>query len=103
MDRESFFNRAVKTKDVTLDDGQTVKVAKLSQADVETLRRDYSKDDKNLAGLRFVVVKTVVDDAGHRTFTDSDIAKLAELDFETVQTLATAAMEFSGLAVPKNT
>lgn len=104
MDRETFLARGAKkqSREVHLEDGQIVHVRKLSQAEVETLKRQYASESKALEGLRYVVSRCVVDDAGKRVFGDEDMAALAAVDFEVIQTISTEAMKFSGLKVPNS-
>lgn len=99
MDRDSFFiAQKPKTIDIALDDGRIVKARKLTQAEVETIRKSYAASESTaLAGFRFIVCRCVVDDEGNRVFTDADQNKLVELDFDTIQTIASEVVEFSGL------
>ena len=100
MDRETFFSKPErpKTIDITLDDGRVVTARKLSQAEVETLKKRYSSDDKALEGLRYVVCRTVVDrESGERVFKDEDLQKLADSDFDVIQTIADEVVKFSGM------
>lgn len=102
MDRESFLARAVKTMDVTLDDDTVIKIRKLSQADIETMTKDYSKGDtvKQMEGLRYIVSRAVCDDAGNRMFTAADMKTvLLEMNTEDIQKIAKEACKFSGLKV----
>lgn len=102
MDRETFLARSTKqqSRDVHLEDGQIVRVRKLSQAEVETLKARYARDEKALEGLRYVVSRCVVDDSGKRVFGDEDMAALAAVDFEAIQTIATEVLKFSGMNGP---
>lgn len=105
MDRESFLARASKpaTTTVTLDDGSTLQVRKLSQAEVETIKAKYASEEKALAGYRYIVARCAVDGDGKRIFSDADTDKLADVDFEAVQHIAAEVMKFSGLRIdPKN-
>lgn len=99
MNRDDFLAKSDKprTIDITLDDGRTVKVRKLSQAEVETLKAKYATEAKALEGFRFVVSRCVVDDNGERVFSDEDQQKLTDVDFDIVQQIASEVVEFSGL------
>lgn len=103
MDREQFLNRAVQTKDVTLDDDTVIKIRKLSQADVETMTEKYS-DEKNtlkqMEGLRYIVSRAVCDDDGKRMFTPEDLkGAVRDMDQDDVQKIAKEVCKFSGLKV----
>lgn len=103
MDREAFLKRKTQTKEVTLDDGATIRIRKLSQSEVETINRKYRGDDKALEGFRFIVSRCAVEADGTRLFRDEDQSALADVDFEAVNTIANEVMAFSGLKVePKN-
>ena len=97
--RDSFLGRtAIKsTSTVELGDGTVVRFQKLSQADVEQCRRAYVKDDKAAEGYRFVLVQALVDEEGKRLLQDADMAALASMDFDVVETIATAILRFSGV------
>ena len=99
MSREAFFQKPEKprTIDIALEDGRTFKARKLTQAEVETLKKRYATADRALDGLRYVVCRTVVDDDGDRIFTDDDQSKMADVDFDVIQTIASEVVEFSGL------
>ena len=99
MDRTTFFSRKPATKTVSIEaaGGDTFTIRKLSEADVRTLQRDYTKPDKQLEGLRYAVRQAVVDEDGNRIFEDGDLAKLATVDFAIVKELAAEIVEFSGL------
>lgn len=97
MSKEAFFSRKAQTTEITLDDDTTWKARKLTQAEVETLKRKYKGDEKLLEALRYIVSRTIVDDDGERLFDDNDLGKLADVDFGTINTIATAVMAFSGL------
>lgn len=99
MNRNDFFQKPEKprTIDIVLEDGRTFKARKLTQAEVETLKKRYATADRALDGLRYVVCRTVVDDEGDRIFTDDDQSKMADVDFDVIQTIASEVIEFSGL------
>jgi hypothetical protein len=99
MDRESFLAKpeTPKTIAITLDDGRTVTARKLTQAEVETIKRKYATEAAALEGFRFIVSRCVVNDEGQRVFKDEDHAKLLEVDFDVVQQIASEVVEFSGL------
>lgn len=99
MDKESFFSRQAKPKttEITLDDGQILHARKLSQSEVETIRKNYATEATALEGYRYIVSKCVVDEEGRRVFDDADKAKLLQVDFDDVQKIADAVVEFSGL------
>lgn len=86
-----------KTTTVDLGDGDSVEIKKLSQGDFEESNRLYGKDtDKQVEGLRFIVARCVVEN-GQRKFTDADMPGLADEDFDTINTIAMAALKFSGV------
>lgn len=99
MNREAFFHKPEKprTIDIPLEDGRTFKARKLTQAEVETLKKRYATADRALDGLRYVVCRTVVDENGDRIFSDDDQARMADVDFDVIQTIASEVVEFSGL------
>src|SRR5262245_10678688 len=99
MDRDKFLSRPkeLKTTEITLSDGATLRIRKLSQQEVETIREKYAGDEKALEGMRFIVTRCVVNDEGERVFADDDQAKLLEVDFDDIQLIASEAVEFSGL------
>lgn len=98
MTREQLLNRKPLTRDVEVDGLGTVHVRKLTQLEVEKCRRDYAgNEEKTVAGLRYVVMRCVVDDEGKRIFNDNEMDKVGELDFVQVRTLAEAITDFSGL------
>lgn len=99
MTREDILNRKSKTKEITVDD-LTVNIRKLTQAEVETARREYGKPDKALEGYRYVVSRAVVDAEGQRVFKDDDKAKLCEVDYEIVEGIAAEIIEYSGVNKP---
>lgn len=103
MDRDRFFQRppVPKTTEITIDGFGTVKARKLTAAEVETIRKSYGSDDKALAGFRFIVTRCVVDDDGDRLFKDEDADKLREVDFDVVNAIASAIVEFSGIGEKK--
>jgi hypothetical protein len=102
MNREAFFVRKVVTKDIEVPEFGTVKIRKLTQSEVENVRKNYLNNSKELEGTRYVVAKATLDTDGNPFFSDGDQAKLVEVDFDKINTIATAVMEFSGLTVPKN-
>jgi hypothetical protein len=106
MNRDEFFAKKAtkpKTDDATLPDGSVMKVRKLSQAEVEHLTKNYSSSPgKSAEGLRYIVVKSAIDDEGKRIFQDEDISQLAEMDFDIVKTIASKASELSGLKLDPN-
>ena len=99
MNREAFFQKPDKprTIDIPLEDGRTIKARKLTQAEVETLKKRYATADRALDGLRYIVCRTVVDDDGERVFSDDDQSRMADVDFDVIQTIASEVVEFSGL------
>ena len=97
MDRDSFFARKVSTTSVDLDDGTSLHVRKLSQAEVRELQRKYSAEDKTVDGLAFVMCCCVVSKDGERMFADDDLDRIAELPFDDVSRVANAVMRFSGM------
>lgn len=89
-----------KTKTVPLPEHDTeVTIRKLSQADMERMTRDYKREDRQVEGLRFIVCRTVVNEQGERIYSEKDLPKLAEVDFDLIKTIAKEAMRFSGLPV----
>ena len=97
MDRESFFSRKVSTSTVDLDDGTSLHVRKLSQAEVRDIQKRYSAEDKTVDGLAFVMCRCVVSKTGERMFADDDLDRIAELPFDDVSRVANAVMRFSGM------
>src|SRR5690606_20573137 len=99
MNRETFFQKPDKprTIDIPLEGGRTVKARKLTQAEVETLTKRYATPDKALEGLRYTVCRTVVDDDGERVFSDEDQARMADVDFDVIQAVASGVVGCSGL------
>ncbi|MFT3786656.1 MAG: hypothetical protein QM770_10880 [Tepidisphaeraceae bacterium] len=96
MNRDTIFARKPKTRTVEID-GDKLIIRKLSQGETETLKRSYSSPEKALEGARFIFARTVVDEEGKRVFTDDDLKRLSDVDFDLIHTVAQAAMEFSGL------
>jgi hypothetical protein len=96
MTKDTFFSTAKKTKAVEID-GASYTIRKLSQGEVERMKREFSTDDKALAGFRFVVTAVVLDEQGGQMFEQGDATKLTEIDYDVIEGIATAAMEFSGL------
>ena len=96
MDKSTFFGAAKKTKTVEID-GVSYTIRKLRQGEVERMKREFSTDDKALAGFRFVVTTVVLDEQGGQMFEQGDAAKLNDVDYDVIEGIATAAMEFSGL------
>jgi hypothetical protein len=90
-------SRGKHTKPVTLSDGSTVTIRKLTQGEVETIRRNYSADAKTIEGVRFIACKVTLDEQGNRVWQDSDLPNLVEEDYEDLQTIAAECIEFSGL------
>lgn len=101
MTRETFLSRRPATKTFTLADGESVTIRKLTQREVETIRRDYATDAKALEGIRYTVSRAVVDEQGVRLFTDADVSALADQDVETILAIGREITEFSGLAKPE--
>lgn len=102
MDREKFLGRAARnmTVEITLSDGETVKARKLTQSEVEEIRRRFGSEGKVLEGLRFVVARTLLDDNGERVFADEDMSLIAkQVNFDDVKAITTAVSKFSGLQV----
>lgn len=104
MNREQFLARAKspQTTEITVGDeaeGHKVRARKLTQAEVETIRKRYATDEKALEGFRYIVSRCVVDEDGKRLFTDDDAARLADIDFETIESIAMRVMQFSGMRV----
>jgi hypothetical protein len=101
MDREAFFARATRpqTTEIQLSEDLTVKARKLTQAEVEHIRKTYATEDKALVGFRYIVSRCVLNDADERMFTDEDLGKLATLDFDTIEGIALGVMKFSGMRV----
>ena len=97
MDRDSFFSRKISTTSVDLDDGTTLSVRKLSQAEVREIQKRYSAEDKTVDGLAFVMCRCTVDRTGERMFADDDLDRIAELPFDDVSRVANAVMRFSGM------
>ncbi len=104
MDRESFIagGKERKFTDVALPDGRTMKARKLTQGEVETMRKRFSSEDKALDGLRYIVVRCAVKENGERMFSDDDMTMLADCDFDVINAIANEVMRFSGLNLPKN-
>lgn len=96
MDRQALFDRKPKTTEVTVDD-LTFTIRKMTQHEVETARREYSKPEKALEGYRWIFSRVVVSQEGERVFEDADKAKLAAVDYDIITGVAEAAMRFSGL------
>jgi hypothetical protein len=101
MDRDSFLKRKPATSDVTLDDGAVVKVRKLTEGEVQLLKKKYSTEATALEGLRFIVARCLVNEDGQRVLEDGDVSKLTEMDFDTIQSIANEVMKFSGLMKDK--
>lgn len=101
MDRETFLARAKspQTTEIQIEDGITVKARKLTQAEVESIRKNYATEAKALEGFRYIVSRCVLEDSGERMFADADLAKLSDIDFETIERIAKEVMRFSGLKV----
>lgn len=97
MDKQAFLARKPKAKSVTLDDGAKIQIRKLSQGDVERMGREYAADEKKLQALRFVVSRCVIDENGARLFDENDLDALADLPFDDLNTIAVAALKFSGM------
>jgi len=97
MNKEAFFARRQPRHLVTLDGGQDIGIRKLTAAEVETIRKNYASEANAMAGFRYIVSRCVIDEVGNRVFDDADAAKLAEVDFDTIQTIASKVMEISGL------
>lgn len=96
-----FLVRSQATKVLILDDAAEIHIRKLTAGEVETMQRKYSKEDKALEGLRFIVARCVVDETGAQVYSDTDIVELANADYSIIQQIATAALEFSGLNTQK--
>jgi hypothetical protein len=97
MDREAFFNRKARTSTVTLDDGQTVHIRKLSQGEVETIGKKFKDESRQIEGLRFIVARCVIDEDGKRIFADDDANKMTDIPFDDIHSIAHEAMRFSGM------
>ena len=100
--KDDFFRPSAKTESVPLPDGTTVLVRKLTADEVKTMQRSYMLDEaKQLDGLCYLMARCVVESDGRRVFEDSDAAKLAQGDYDVVETVAKAVLKFSGLRDPK--
>lgn len=97
--KDGFFNRSKKVNPVTLPDGSTVFVRKLSEKSTQELSQ-FGSNEKAHEGLRFVVLNTLANENGERLLTDGDADKLREVDFDEIRAISDAAMEFSGLKTP---
>jgi hypothetical protein len=102
MDKNTFFTANAKKTSTVEIDGVTYTYRKLKQGEVERIKRDFSTEDKALAGFRFIVAAVLVDETGAQVFAEGDAAKLTDVDYEVVEGIATAAMKFSGLVKAKN-
>ena len=102
MDRETLLARKGRneTQEVTLGDGATLKIRKLTQANVEQLRRNYGTAEKALAGYRYAIVKCVLNDDGTPMFNAEDMDSLTAMSFEDIDTIGRAIGKFSGTADP---
>ena len=103
MNREKFLARKnpKATETVTLADGDTIKVRKLTQAEVEHMRRHYATPDKQLPGLRYIVCVCCLNDDDTQMFDPkTDIDALTDLGFDDINTIAMAVGKFSGTAGP---
>lgn len=98
FDKSAFFAALKpKTSDVAVDGFGTVRIAQLSVAEVEAIRKVATNDDaKKEIGLRFVVC-AVVDDDGSRVFSDDDLDQLRASSNEAIEALATAVLKLNGL------
>ena len=99
MTRETFLARKnIKNTDtVTLSDGASVKIRKLTQAEVEHSRRHYTEPAKQLAGLRYVVATCTLNDDGTPMFTTADMdSELTGMSFDDINAIAVAVGQFSG-------
>lgn len=102
MDKHEFLSRLTPPKKITLDDGSEHFIRKLSQADVEVMTKRYTAQAANAAeGLRYAVVKGLVNEAGERIFADSDLDALKATDFDVIQQLAGEIVDYAGLNRPK--
>ncbi|MGC4030256.1 MAG: hypothetical protein QM754_00710 [Tepidisphaeraceae bacterium] len=101
MDKASFFAKARKTSTVEID-GETYTFRKLTQGEVERMRKDFGTPENALAGFRYVVAAAVVAEGGGQVFNPGDEKSLAEVDYDVVSGIASAIIEFSGLNAKKN-
>lgn len=97
MTKEQFFARKSPVKAVTLGDGATVHIRKLSQAEFEHARANFRTEDKAAAGMRWMVGKAVVDENGTRVFEDADQTALQAVEYDDIETIAAEIVELSGL------
>jgi hypothetical protein len=95
-----YFKKA-SVKKVTLDDGSEHHIRKLSQAAVETIQKQYSTADKIVTGLKYIVTQSIVNENGERVFKDSQMDSMSEVDFDILNQLGLAIMEYSGLQTQK--
>ena len=98
MERATFLARKgnAKTETATLADGQTVKIRKMTQAEVEHAGTHYGTPEKGVASLRYVVSKCALNDDGTQMFTADDLPMLEAMDYDDVNRIAAAAGKFSG-------
>lgn len=98
MSRDQLLGRKVTTKEIQLDDGTPLRIRKLSQAAVETMKQKYATDAKTAEGFRYIVCQCVVDEDGKRVFNDGDMARIGtDMPFEDTQTIASEVFEYSGM------
>jgi hypothetical protein len=86
-----------KAAEVTVDGVGAVRIAQLSVAEVEAIRKLTEKDEaKKDLGLRFVI-KAVVDEDGQPLFADSDLEDLRATSNTAMEALATEVLKHNGL------
>lgn len=100
MERNAYFDRAVKTKTVPVYDFGDVTIRKLKQGEVEYVRKHFGTMAQVTEAERYVVAKATVDGNGARVFEDTDQDKLAQVDNDIIATIAEAISNFSGLVAP---
>jgi hypothetical protein len=106
MDRETFLSKSknLPTTDVEIDDGQTVKIRKLTRAEMDTLQKKHfgQGTEKGLQGVRFMVIHGLLNDDGSQMLRDNDAEAIGGIDSDTVEKIARAVLEFSGVNLPKS-
>jgi hypothetical protein len=82
-------------------DGEKTTIQELSLADSQSLKRDG--EDEATTTLRLIIF-SVIDDDGHKVYSDADLPALREVGLNTLKSLGNAIAElngFEGTKAPK--
>lgn len=84
--------------EIKLPDGDTIHARKLKQSEFERIVKDYQGEEKLLDGLKFIVCRCALDDAGDRMFTDDEMGTVVnDLPADVIQTIGVTVMQKSGI------